>query len=1032
MPAEEIGAVSVAIEGDFTPLEKDFQAAVAIAISQGKTLAEAIEASMPKLDSTPVTDAMSQVGAAAQQAAQQLGLFGSAEEQISTADVNGQLNLFATQLETVQGSLHTAEEARARMAAGLQQTPQAVQPTLSIFQQLHQQLTTNTEGFKEFAQGVDNFISRPLSFAGDTIKEFLLAMGPMGGIALAAAAGAAALGKEVFSLVEEFGAAAEATGNLADRLNISWHETRELEDMAKIAGVSVQSLGAASFRLAEALDVGSKQGQKIAASLQAIGVEGATSGELLTGFLQKLAQIPDDTQRITLAHEVLGRSSQQILPLIKNYDELQKSIRELGPAIGDQLAGDLQRADDSLDKLSISWNRFKEEIAAGAAPTIMLLVDDFRMLIVETSKLTQETIGNARALAGMVPPALVQDIREIGNALLWVHTTFNPFIAGVRGMISVLENFNLVAAAVSGKAASDMKTGIETMDKSIKGNLTKSLHDATTGSKEFLEIWKTSGGGAQEQINNIIAAQAKLSNGVRDAKAAYDTLNNAFRTGTALADGHKVTQEEVTRALMNLNYATKQVSEEVTKHTKATQQHIRTQREMSEVFKLIADELAVQLGAYHAAIAATAKYNAELDIFAGTIKRLSVLDYMNRQLSEAKVAFEKLPEPVASLDPILKAAADDMKILGDNTQAAAQRALDTSPYAKLEAALKALGITSVAEYGRIADEAQKNYEIVANSAGVAYSDVERASLKALEAQIEYSYQLGETTKAQYDDMVKYIKGKLDELDGDTKKSAQTRGAHERTLGQELQDINRKTFDGIERGLASSIVHLKGFDDLWKTLWQGLAQDLLQIMFKTLLDPLEKGIGAALGKITGIGSSAGGAAGGAAGGGGGIASALGSASSLTGIVTAISSVGTMISSIVGNFQNARLETTMNAVEESTRYLKIGLVTQADSLLNDAHVIRNTLTDMMKWNWDVATTYFQAMSVNLDKIVSMGGFGTKGASASASMAATGYAVHIDLSGANLSGDLTDQQVKRTFDRGFRMSKFGGALRPGVFPQ
>jgi hypothetical protein len=48
-----------------------------------------------------------------------------------------------------------------------------------------------------------------------------------------------------------------------------------------------------------------------------------------------------------------------------------------------------------------------------------------------------------------------------------------------------------------------------------------------------------------------------------------------------------------------------------------------------------------------------------------------------------------------------------------------------------------------------------------------------------------------------------------------------------------------------------------------------------------------------------------------------AGAAAGASSLTSIVGAVASVGTLISSIIGNFQNARQETTLNAIELNTR-------------------------------------------------------------------------------------------------------------------
>ncbi len=220
----------------------------------------------------------------------------------------------------------------------------------------------------------------------------------MGAVALGAAAALAAVSAQLVSLVKEFGQAAEQTGNLADRLNLTWRETRNLEEMAQIAGVSVSGLQTASFRLAEALEGTSAQGEKTAAALLKIGVTGTTSGELLSGFLQKLAQIPDDTERIALAHQVLGRSSQQIIPLIKNYAELQEAIQHLGPAITSEMAEKLKASDDALDHLSISWNRFKEQIAVFAAPGVQKFVDLLTQFIAGGTMLTlDQQIGQIEA-----------------------------------------------------------------------------------------------------------------------------------------------------------------------------------------------------------------------------------------------------------------------------------------------------------------------------------------------------------------------------------------------------------------------------------------------------------------------------------------------------------------------------------------------------------------------------------------------------------------------------------------------------------
>lgn len=121
---------------------------------------------------------------------------------------------------------------------------------------------------------------------------------------------------------------------------------------------------------------------------------------------------------------------------------------------------------------------------------------------------------------------------------------------------------------------------------------------------------------------------------------------------------------------------------------------------------------------------------------------------------------------------------------------------------------------------------------------------------------------------------------------------------------------------------------------------------LKLIISNLDDILGKipGIGSALGGILGSGGSAAGgavsAAGSAAGAAGSAAGSVGSAaggassaagaavSSVTAVVGAVGAVGSMVSGIIGNFQNARMETTLNHIEEGTRYSALYLGGRAD--------------------------------------------------------------------------------------------------------
>ena len=170
-------------------------------------------------------------------------------------------------------------------------------------------------------------------------------------------------------------------------------------------------------------------------------------------------------------------------------------------------------------------------------------------------------------------------------------------------------------------------------------------------------------------------------------------------------------------------------------------------------------------------------------------------------------------------------------------------------------------------------------------------------------------------------------------------------------------------------------------------------------------------------------------------------------SITSIVGMVSGVVSAISGVIGNFQMAGMNKTLDLIENYTRYLKIGLVEQGDSLLNDSHVIRNTLTDFMAWNWGVATNYYQQICEKLDALIGHGGM--PGITLQSQLAVAGggpadvvtdaglslgtdASVNVDLRGSTFNGEVTDTQVDAIFNRGIDRAKRSGAFRPGTWPR
>jgi hypothetical protein len=174
----------------------------------------------------------------------------------------------------------------------------------------------------------------------------------------------------------------------------------------------------------------------------------------------------------------------------------------------------------------------------------------------------------------------------------------------------------------------------------------------------------------------------------------------------------------------------------------------------------------------------------------------------------------------------------------------------------------------------------------------------------------------------------------------------------RVYGELMQDFDA-AFTSLGKGIADNIVDAKNWGEVFTGIVKNIAKSILETLVGEAFKALENAIlkntnllsglaqsvaglfsggrggvagaavpaipGSVINETLGIGTQAGSAAASAASSAGSAASTIAGStlSSVTGIVGAVGAVGTMISSIISNFQLARQETTLNAIELNTR-------------------------------------------------------------------------------------------------------------------
>lgn len=133
--------------------------------------------------------------------------------------------------------------------------------------------------------------------------------------------------------------------------------------------------------------------------------------------------------------------------------------------------------------------------------------------------------------------------------------------------------------------------------------------------------------------------------------------------------------------------------------------------------------------------------------------------------------------------------------------------------------------------------------------------------------------------------------------------------------------------GLARGISDIILNGKNAGEVFAQLGRNILAAFVDQTIHAGIKSLISGLFGVEGAVGSLSKAFGGLGGtissifGGGGGGGGVSGAMsGLAGGVTGIIGAIGSMGSMISGIIGNFQNARMETTLNAIEESTRYVK----------------------------------------------------------------------------------------------------------------
>ena len=229
------------------------------------------------------------------------------------------------------------------------------------------------------------------------------------------------------------GIGAAITAPLAVAVNSFINVGSALKDMSDRTGASVESLSELKFAAEQS---GTSLGVVERAMVQMVknGLDPRQFDEIAA----RIAAIEDPAERARAAIEAFGKAGPQLLPLLKDLQDLRAEARLLGVTMSSEAAANAEVLGDALDKVKLVAISGGAAIGAALAPQLTRLSEGLATALGVAVRFVSEN-ENLTVIAGTT-----------GAALLGLGTVMNVVAVAARGLATAVR---LVGVALTFLAA---------------------------------------------------------------------------------------------------------------------------------------------------------------------------------------------------------------------------------------------------------------------------------------------------------------------------------------------------------------------------------------------------------------------------------------------------------------------------------------------------------------------------------------------------------------------------------------------------
>lgn len=352
----------------------------------------------------------------------------------------------------------------------------------------NKQLDTASIEFKDAEKSADKFgdeVEDAGKQSDDSSKKFQALGGVVKGVAVGMAAAMAAVGATIVAignkLIDFTKQGAEYADTVLTQSTVTGIATDKLQEYmyaAELVDVSVDTLTSSMAKQIKSMKSAQGGSKSMVEAYEKLGVEIMNadgtlrdSDEVYWEIIAALGAMENETERDALAMTILGKSAQELNPLIEagadKMEELGKQAREAGYVLSDDLLAAYGNLDDQLQLLSNGATALKNALGTILLPILTELASDGVGLLSEFTKGVQEANGDIDKIADVIGEILPQAINIV---MKYIPKLLDMIAAAVVGIgEAIIDNLDVLINAANNLIQTFLNAILKSLPKLTQG-----------------------------------------------------------------------------------------------------------------------------------------------------------------------------------------------------------------------------------------------------------------------------------------------------------------------------------------------------------------------------------------------------------------------------------------------------------------------------------------------------------------------------------------------------------------------------------